>query len=100
MPFDVCIVGGCGHVGLPLGIAVALRGKRTAIFDLDREEVAVVSSGEMQFIEEGGAEGLREALRSDKLVVSSNPTVIAESDALVLVVATPIDGHLSPSFQA
>jgi len=100
MPFDVCIVGGCGHVGLPLGIAFALRGKRTAIFDIDREKVAAVSRGEMPFIEEGGEEGLREALRSDKLVVTSNPAVIAESDALVLVVATPIDGHLSPSFQA
>ena len=100
MPFDVCIVGGCGHVGLPLGIAFALRGKRTVIFDLDREKIAMVSRGEMPFIEEGGAEGLRKGLGSDKLVVSSNSAVIAESDALVLVVATPIDDHLSPSFQA
>ncbi len=100
MPFDVCVVGGCGHVGLPLGIAFAMRGQRTAIFDLDREKVAMVGRGDMPFIEEGGAEGLRDGLRSGKLVVTANPAVIAESDALVLVVATPIDSHLSPSFQA
>jgi UDP-N-acetyl-D-mannosaminuronic acid dehydrogenase len=60
----------------------------------------MVSRGEMPFIEEGGEEGLRQGLRSEQLVVTSNPAVIAESDALVLVVATPIDSHLSPSFQA
>jgi UDP-N-acetyl-D-mannosaminuronic acid dehydrogenase len=98
--FDVCVVGGCGHVGLPLSIAFALRGKRTAVFDLDREKVALVSRGEMPFIEDGGEEGLREGLRSGKLVVTANPTLLAESDAIVFVVATPIDEHLSPSFHA
>jgi UDP-N-acetyl-D-mannosaminuronic acid dehydrogenase len=100
MAFDLCVVGGCGHVGLPLSIAFALRGKRTAIFDVDREKVAQVGRGEMPFIEEGGEQGLREGLRTGKLVVTSNPAVIAESDAVILVVATPIDEHLSPSFHA
>ena len=100
MAFDLCVVGGCGHVGLPLSIAFALRGKRTAIFDVNREKVAQVGRGEMPFIEEGGEPGLREGLRTGKLVVTSNPAVIAESDAVILVVATPIDEHLSPSFHA
>jgi UDP-N-acetyl-D-mannosaminuronic acid dehydrogenase len=100
MRFDLCVIGGCGHVGLPLSIAFASRGKRTVIFDLDREKVATISRGEMPFIEEGGELGLREGLRKGELVVTSNPAVIAESDAIVLVVATPIDGHLSPSFEA
>jgi UDP-N-acetyl-D-mannosaminuronic acid dehydrogenase len=100
MSFDVCVVGGCGHVGLPLSIAFALRGKRVAIFDVDHEKVAAVGRGEMPFIEEGGTEGLLEALRSGNLYVGADPAVVAASDALVLVGATPIDDHMSPSFQA
>jgi UDP-N-acetyl-D-mannosaminuronic acid dehydrogenase len=100
MRFDLCVIGGCGHVGLPLSIAFGSRGKRTAIFDVDREKVATVSRGEMPFIEDGGEAGLREGLRADKLVVTSDPAVISESDVIVLVVATPIDYHLSPSFEA
>jgi UDP-N-acetyl-D-mannosaminuronic acid dehydrogenase len=46
------VIGGCGHVGLPLSIAFALRGKRTAVFDIDREKVASVSRGEMPSIED------------------------------------------------
>ncbi len=100
MRFDLCVIGGCGHVGLPLSIAFALRGKRVAIFDIDRSNAAKVARGEMPFIEEGGEKDLREALATGRLVVGNDPGVISESDAVVLVVATPIDGHMSPSFQA
>src|SRR5208282_5298553 len=100
MKFDLCVIGGCGHVGLPLSIAFALRGKRVAIYDTDLEGAAKVSRGEMPFIEQGGERDLREALASGRLVVASDPAVIAQSDAVALVVATPIDSHMSPSFQA
>jgi UDP-N-acetyl-D-mannosaminuronic acid dehydrogenase len=96
---DVCIVGGCGHVGLPLSIALALRGKRVAIVDTDEDAVAKVRSGVMPFVEEGGPQALRQALDSGNLFVDE-PEAIARSAAVVLVVGTPIDGHLSPSFHA
>jgi UDP-N-acetyl-D-mannosaminuronic acid dehydrogenase len=98
--FDVCVVGGCGHVGLPLSIAFALQGARVAIFDVDRSAVTKIKRGEMPFIEEDGEKHLREAMATGKLAVESNPDVIAQSDAIVMVVGTPIDGHMSPSFQA
>jgi UDP-N-acetyl-D-mannosaminuronic acid dehydrogenase len=100
MRFDLCVIGGCGHVGLPLSIAFALRGKRVAVFDIDRDAASRVGRGEMPFIEQGGERDLRATLASGRLVVGSSPDVIAESDAVVLVVATPIDGHMSPSFTA
>jgi UDP-N-acetyl-D-mannosaminuronic acid dehydrogenase len=100
VPFDVCVVGGCGHVGLPLSIAFALQGARVAILDVDHDSMARIARGEMPFIDAGGEERLREALASGNLVIGSDPQVIAQSDAIVLVVATPIDGHMSPSFNA
>lgn len=100
MAFDVCVVGGCGHVGLPLSIAFAMRGKRVAIFDVDRQKVASVGAGELPFMEEGGQEALSETLASGNLVASADPAIMADSKVLIFVVATPIDGHLSPSFQA
>jgi UDP-N-acetyl-D-mannosaminuronic acid dehydrogenase len=100
MNFDLCVIGGCGHAGLPLSIAFALRGKRVAILDTDRDKAARVARGEMPFMEEGGERDLREALASGRLLVASGSKAIAESDAVVLVAATPIDGHMSPSFKA
>lgn len=43
--FDVCIVGGLGHVGLPLGITFAERGRRVVLFDIDRKAAETISSG-------------------------------------------------------
>jgi UDP-N-acetyl-D-mannosaminuronic acid dehydrogenase len=71
-----------------------------AIFDTDRLASEKLRSGEMPFMEEDGVQGLRDALATGRLLVAPGPEVISESEALVLVMATPIDGHMSPSFQA
>ncbi len=34
---DVCIVGGCGRVGLPLGIALASRGLSVVLYDINAD---------------------------------------------------------------
>ena len=36
---DVVVIGGCGHVGLPLAIAFADRGARVGIYDVSAEAV-------------------------------------------------------------
>jgi len=100
MKYDVCVIGGCGHVGLPLSIAFALRGKRCAIVDKDVEAMTKVRSGVMPFMEEGGEKALRDALASTNLEVHEGLDVIRQSAAVVLVVGTPIDSHLTPSFTA
>ena len=37
---DIVIIGGCGHVGLPLGMALARAGKRVVALDISEEAVA------------------------------------------------------------
>ena len=32
---DICVVGGAGHVGLPLSLVFASKGLRVGIFDID-----------------------------------------------------------------
>ena len=55
---DVVIVGGCGHVGLPLGLAFADRGLNVALFDLNSDAVEQVERGVMPFAEAGADEVL------------------------------------------
>lgn len=57
--YDVCILGGCGHVGLPLAIAFADKGLNVAIYDIDQRAIDLVSSGKMPFLENGADEKLR-----------------------------------------
>ena len=37
--YDICLVGGCGHAGLPLGLAFANRGKRVVLYDTNKKAV-------------------------------------------------------------
>jgi len=94
--FDICVVGGCGHVGLPLAIAFARSGARVAVFDINPGAVESVNSGRMPFEEPQGPELLNEVLAAGALRATTDSSVVARSNAVVVVVGTPVDEHLNP----
>ncbi len=100
MKYDVCVVGGCGHVGLPLAICFANENKRVAIFDINEESVKLVSSGKMPFRDEGADELLTKVIANGMLRASSDPAVVGESEAVVMILGTPLDTHLNPALSA
>jgi UDP-N-acetyl-D-mannosaminuronic acid dehydrogenase len=59
---DVCVVGGAGHVGLPLALMFADSNLKTVIYDLNASKLAQIQDGVMPFAEEGGQEMLRRVL--------------------------------------
>jgi UDP-N-acetyl-D-mannosaminuronic acid dehydrogenase len=95
--YDVCIVGGLGHVGLPLGISLARSGKRVMLYDIDERAIHTVFQGKMPFMEAGAEELLKDVLEKS-LFISSNKEVISESYFVIIVIGTPVDEHLNPKF--
>ena len=93
---DACIIGGAGHIGLPLGVVLALNGVKTVLFDINKESLRQIKSGIFPFKERDGAKGLKEALSKKTLFVSSVPEAITQSRFVFLVVGTPIDEYLNP----
>src|SRR6267378_3593824 len=96
---DATIIGGCGRVGLPLGIALADRNTSVALFDIDAASVDMVMRGQMPFMETGAEPVFERVLREGRLMATTDPSVVAESENLVLVVGTPVDDHLNPEPQ-
>ena len=95
--FDACIVGGCGHVGLPLALAFADRGLRVAVHDIDDHAVSTVNSGRMPFLERGAAPILGRVL-GRTLDVANDASLIPRARHVVVVIGTPVDEHLNPTF--
>lgn len=95
--YDMCIIGGCGHIGLPLGIAFSQAGKRVVLYDINKNAIDTISKGKMPFMEEGAEEKLQENLNKN-LFLSAEKSVITESHFVVIVIGTPIDKHLNPQF--
>ena len=96
---DLSIVGGCGHVGLPLALAFADTGARVGVYDLDREKMLRVQRGEMPFQERGAPEVLRRVLAAGRLEFSAEPDIVARAGAVVVVIGTPIDEFMNPSLR-
>jgi UDP-N-acetyl-D-mannosaminuronic acid dehydrogenase len=97
MKYDICIIGGLGHVGLPLGILFANTGKKVMIYDLYEKAIDMVLRGKMPFKEEG-AEALLKKVIGKTLFVSSDKEVIKNCKFIIIVIGTPADRHLSPEF--
>ncbi|MGI8685937.1 MAG: nucleotide sugar dehydrogenase [Acidimicrobiales bacterium] len=92
---DVVVVGGCGHVGLPLGLAFADRGLRVALYDVNAAAVATVNSAALPFDEPGAADVLRRVVGT-KLEATTDPAVVRTAECVVVVIGTPVDEHLNP----
>ncbi len=97
--FDICVVGGCGHVGLPLAIAFAHQGLKVGIHDIDEKAVETVQAGRMPFLDEGAEPLLKEVL-GKTLAVANDPGLVRRSQYVIVVVGTPVDEHLNPRFHA
>ena len=94
---SICIVGGCGHVGLPLGLCFAKEGIKVDIFDINQHAVDLVNQGIMPFLEPECDSILNDVLNKN-FTVSSNPKIISKSRFIIIVIGTPIDEYLSPDY--
>ena len=97
---DVVVVGGCGHVGLPLAIALADRGAQVGIYDLSEAAVGLVNDGELPFAEPGAADVLKRVVAEGRLTASASAATVATGEHVVVVIGTPVDEHLNPDQQA
>ncbi len=101
MPFsrDVAIVGGCGRVGLPLGLVLADAGLSVTLFDRAESAVEQVRSGSMPFLEAGADELLDRVLASGRLNVTTDAHSVSECEHVIIVIGTPVDEHLNPDLE-
>jgi UDP-N-acetyl-D-mannosaminuronic acid dehydrogenase len=97
---DIVVVGGCGHVGLPLGLALADSGLDVKLYDTNADAVDIVNAGTMPFVEAGAPEVLSRVLASGRLSATRYAETIDRSEHVVVVVGTPVDRYLSPDVEA
>jgi len=92
---DICVIGGCGHVGLPLALCFADKDLKVSVYDIDEQSVKLVNDGVMPFLEVGCEKLLKNNIGKN-LHVSSNPNVISEAKFVIIVIGTPVDEFLNP----
>jgi UDP-N-acetyl-D-mannosaminuronic acid dehydrogenase len=93
---DITVVGGAGHVGIPLVLALAEAGLRVNVNDLNQETLDTLKAGQLPFIEDGAADVLTKALANGRLVFTNSPDKISTGGPVIVTIGTPIDEFLNP----
>jgi UDP-N-acetyl-D-mannosaminuronic acid dehydrogenase len=94
---DVVVLGGGGHVGLPLSLVFAKAGLRVGIYDTNQATLDRLAAGEMPFLENGADDLLREVLTTGRLQFGADGSMIERTNQLIVVIGTPVDEFLGPS---
>jgi UDP-N-acetyl-D-mannosaminuronic acid dehydrogenase len=94
---DLVVLGGAGHIGLPLSLTFAESGLRVGIFDRDSAALDRIAKGEMPFLESGAPELLRQVLKTGRLEFSPFPEILSRTMQVIVVIGTPVDEFLRPS---
>ena len=93
---DLTVVGGAGHVGIPLVLAFTEAGLTVNVNDLNEAVLSSLRSGKLPFIEHGAAPLLANALANNRLVFTSSPDAITRSGPVIVTIGTPVDEFLNP----
>jgi len=93
---DIAIVGGVGHVGIPLTLCFAAAGMKVLIHDRNREAMDNILRGKLPFIEHDAQPLLDKALEMDRIFCSDNPEDIRYAKSVIITIGTPVDEFLNP----
>jgi UDP-N-acetyl-D-glucosamine dehydrogenase len=86
---------GLGYVGVPLALAAVRAGVATTGFDVDVKKVVALNGGS-SYIRHISSDSIGEAVASGLFSASSNFAGLAEMDAIIICVPTPITKNCSP----
>jgi len=89
--FDVSIIGGVGHIGLPLGLLLKKQNLRVALIDIDEKNINLVNQKKMPFFEKGA-----QKLLNNGIFVTNDFKYLKQSKTIIICIGTPIDEYFNP----
>ena len=95
--FDVCVVGGAGHVGFPIGLIFASKKFKVCLLDSNEGQLEKILKNTIPFKEKNGKKFLRKYKKN--IFLTSDPKFIRESKNIIICIGTPIKKNLKPELK-
>ena len=96
---SISIVGGAGHVGLPLGLSLAQKKFNVNLIDINKNNLEKIRNGQVPHKEINAKKILKKCLKSKKISTSNNLNEIAKSKFVIVCIGTPINKSLKPEIK-
>lgn len=81
----MCVIGGAGHVGLPLSLVLADVGFAVDILDTNADALKTLLAGRMPFIENGAEDLLKRLLPTGRLMLTADSSAVKDADIVICV---------------
>ena len=95
----ISIIGGAGHIGLPLGLAFTNKGFYVHLIDKNIHNMSLIKGNKMPFLEFGSKKILSSTLKREKFFFEYNLTNLKKSKFIFICIGTPIDSKLKPNLK-
>jgi len=95
----ICIFGGTGHVGAPLGLALSSKGYNVALIDKNIKYIKKINQGIMPFVEEGCAKLLRKMIKKKKIFATNKLDITKKCKYIIVCLGTPVDNKFNPNLK-
>lgn len=92
----ISIIGGTGHVGLPLGLMFAEKKYKVQLIDIDIKNINKVNKGIMPFKEDRANIILKNQIKKKKIFATNNLELVKLSKYIVICIGTPVNKKLQP----
>ena len=90
------VVGGAGHIGLPLSLIFANSGIDVICYDNNEKIINECKKGKIHFKEKNGERELKKAIKNKKIYFTSHLGKINLNSDFIITIGTPVDEFMNP----
>tara|TARA_Y100000590_G_scaffold469568_1_gene658319 strand:+ start:1517 stop:2692 length:1176 start_codon:yes stop_codon:yes gene_type:complete len=96
MTKKITIIGGAGHIGLPLSILFANSGIKVNCYDKNESLLNKCKKGIFPFKEKNGKSNLLKAIKNEKINFIKSPNKSINNSDIIITIGTPVDEFMNP----
>ncbi len=96
---NICIIGGAGHVGAPLGIALSSKGNKVILIDKNKKNIIKINKGQMPFLEDGCEKLLPIELKKKRILATSDLLEVKNCKYIIICLGTPVNSNFNPNLK-
>tara|TARA_B100000989_G_scaffold191181_1_gene144012 strand:- start:3 stop:1172 length:1170 start_codon:yes stop_codon:yes gene_type:complete len=88
MKVDIAIIGGAGHIGLPLGLLLANKKKKVILYDKNKINLNLIEKSKLPFMEKNGLKLLKK--NKKRIFPTSNKKLLKNTKIIIICIGTPV----------
>ena len=96
----VSIVGGAGHIGTPLGLALSSKGYKVVLIDKNIKNIKKINQATMPFMEEGCDKLLKKMISKKRILGTNLLSEVKKSKYIIICINTPINNKFNPDLKS